>query len=296
MRLVLTNKRGTFEIGGGNHPTARLLEIEGLSPPEKDLETEACEGGAGDYIKHMRDKSRTMTMSFDFYGVEDDVYKLYRILAQPLEMRFFIGSIRRKISAICINQTEIESIIYHRLQKIVLQFYCANPYFHSLAPKRYPVAKRTDLFPNVVLDDGKQGISLIVRNGIATVKETTTIVKNEGDTVVYPTIEVVNNSVQNTTSGISCSVVVKNVTTGKSMTISYNPAQGEKITFDAADRKITSNVNGNITGKITDDTFLSEMYLDFGDNEIEITATAGNTEYELASVCYVDNNYGAVMI
>ena len=296
MRLVLTNKRGTFEIGGGNHPTARLLEIEGLSPPEKDLETEACEGGAGDYIKHMRDKSRTITMSFDFYGVEDDVYKLYRILAQPLEMRFFIGSIRRKISAICINQTEIESIIYHRLQKIVLQFYCANPYFHSLAPKRYPVAKRTDLFPNVVLDDGKQGISLIVRNGIATVKETTTIVKNEGDTVVYPTIEVVNNSVQNTTSGISCSVVVKNVTTGKSMTISYNPAQGEKITFDAADRKITSDVNGNITGKITDDTFLSEMYLDFGDNEIEITATAGNTEYELASVCYVDNNYGAVMI
>lgn len=296
MRLVLTNKRGTFEIGGGNHPTARLLEIEGLSPPEKDLETEACEGGAGDYIKHMRDKSRTITMSFDFYGVEDDVYKLYRILAQPLEMRFFIGSIRRKISAICINQTEIESIIYHRLQKIVLQFYCADPYFHSLSPKRYPVAKRTDLFPNVVLDDGKQGISLIVRNGIATVKETTTIVKNEGDTAVYPTIEVVNNSVQNTTSGISCSVVVKNVTTGKSMTISYNPAQGEKITFDVASRKITSDVNGNITGKITDDTFLSEMYLDFGDNEIEITATAGSTEYELASVCYVDNNYGAVMI
>lgn len=296
MRLVLTNKRGTFEIGGGNHPTARLLEIEGLSPPEKDLETEACEGGAGDYIKHMRDKSRTITMSFDFYGVEDDVYKLYRILAQPLEMRFFIGSIRRKISAICINQTEIESIIYHRLNKIVLQFYCADPYFHSLSPKRYPVAKRTDLFPNVVLDDGKQGISLIVRNGIATVKETTTIVKNEGDTAVYPTIEVVNNSVQNTTSGISCSVVVKNVTTGKSMTISYNPAQGEKITFDVASRKITSDVNGNITGKITDDTFLSEMYLDFGDNEIEITATAGNTEYELASVCYVDNNYGAVMI
>lgn len=296
MRLVLTNKRGTFEIGGGNHPTARLLEIEGLSPPEKDLETEACEGGAGDYIKHMRDKSRTITMSFDFYGVEDDVYKLYRILAQPLEMRFFIGSIRRKISAICINQTEIESIIYHRLNKIVLQFYCADPYFHSLSPKRYPVAKRTDLFPNVVLDDGKQGISLIVRNGIATVQETTTIVKNEGDTAVYPTIEVVNNSVQNTTSGISCSVVVKNVTTGKSMTISYNPAQGEKITFDVASRKITSDVNGNITGKITDDTFLSEMYLDFGDNEIEITATAGNTEYELLSVCYVDNNYGAVMI
>lgn len=296
MRLVLTNKRGTFEIGGGNHPTARLLEIEGLSPPEKDLKTEACEGGAGDYIKHMRDKSRTITMSFDFYGVEDDVYKLYRILAQPLEMRFFIGSIRRKISAICINQTEIESIIYHRLQKIVLQFYCADPYFRSLSPKRYPVAKRTDLFPNVVLDDGKQGISLIVRNGIATVKETTTIVKNEGDTVVYPTIEVVNNSVQNTTNGISRSVVVKNVTTGKSMTISYNPAQGEKITFDVANRKITSDVNGNITGKITDDTFLSEMYLDFGDNEIEITATAGSTEYELSSVCYVDNNYGAVMI
>lgn len=294
MRLVLTNKRGTFEIGGGNHPTARLLEIEGLSPPEKDLETEACEGGAGDYIKHMRDKSRTITMSFDFYGVEDDVYKLYRILAQPLEMRFFIGSIRRKISAICINQTEIESIIYHRLQKIVLQFYCANPYFHSLSPKRYPVAKRTDMFPNAVLD-GKQAIDLDV-GSIATVKETTTIVKNEGDTVVYPTIEVVNNSVQNTTSGISCSVVVKNVTTGKSMTISYNPAQGEKITFDVASRKITSDVNGNITGKITDDTFLSEMYLDFGDNEIEITATAGNTEYELASVCYVDNNYGAVMI
>ena len=294
MRLVLTNKRGTFEIGGGNHPTARLLEIEGLSPPEKDLETEACEGGAGDYIKHMRDKSRTITMSFDFYGVEDDVYQLYRILAQPLEMRFFIGSIRRKISAICINQTEIESIIYHRLQKIVLQFYCANPYFHSLAPKRYSVAKRTDMFPNAVLD-GKRAIDLDV-GSIATVKETTTIVKNEGDTVVYPTIEVVNNSVQNTTSGISYSVVVKNVTTGKSMTISYNPAQGEKITFDVADRKITSDVNGNITGKITDDTFLSEMYLDFGDNEIEITATAGSTEYELASVCYVDNNYGAVMI
>lgn len=62
------------------------------------------------------------------------------------------------------------------------------------------------------------------------------------------------------------------------------------------DSGITHTNIGSGTGKITDDTFLSEMYLDFGDNEIEITATAGNTEYELASVCYVDNNYGAVMI
>lgn len=294
MRLILTNNRGTFEIGGGNHPTARLLEIEGLSPPEKDLETEACEGGAGDYIKHMRDKSRTITMSFDFYGIADDVYKLYRILSQPLEMRFFVGSVRRKISAICINQTEIESIIYHRLNKIVLQFYCANPYFHSLSPKRYVVAERTDMFPNAVLD-GKQAINLDVGN-IATRKDTVTIAKNEGDTVVYPTIVVVNNTAKNTTSGISCSIVVKNITTGKTMTISYNPAQGETITFDVASRKITSDIAGDITGKITDDTFLSEMYLDYGDNEIEVTATAGTVKYAIASVCYVDNNYGAVMI
>ena len=317
MRLILQNERGAFEIGGGNHSAARLLEIKGLSPPEKDLETEVCEGGAGDYVKNMRDKSRTITMSLDLYGDENDIYRLYRILSRPLTIRFYLGDVRRKIAAICINETEIESVIYRRLQKVALQFYCANPYFHDFTPKIYAVAQATDMFPNDITSDGKQAINLDV-GSIATKKDTVARVKNMGDTIVYPTVAISNNESplksgdrlpgdnNNVDNVTGTTVTVTNATTGKSMTIDYTPEQGEKITFDLENRKITSDSKGDITKYITDDTILGDMYFDCGINEITaaiaVSYTLKNTgeakthSYDITTVCYIDNNYGAVVI
>ena len=53
----------------------------------------------------------------------------------------------------------------------------------------------------------------------------------------------------------------------------YHMAKDEQITFNFPERKIISSVNGNITKKITNDTILSNMYLDVGRSVISVESS-----------------------
>ena len=83
---------------------------------------------------------------------------------------------------------------------------------------------------------------------------------NSGDVDAFPVFTIKCNA---TASG---GVAIKHDTTGKRIKLNYTPIIGEEITVDTYNQMITSNIKGNITGKITlDSDFFS---LQVGENKI----------------------------
>ena len=150
MEIVIQNKNGRIEIGGGSHPNAGLIEIAGLGLPASEPNIIKYAGQPGYNMLGRVDMERTITMSLDFNGIPFDVMKIYRVLQEECELLFFLGGERRKIKGFCLNPTEVENIIYKRMYKLVLQFVCENPYFEDFTDKVISLSTRTDLFRHLL--------------------------------------------------------------------------------------------------------------------------------------------------
>lgn len=286
MRIILTNEYGSFEMGGGGHPMARVYDIAGIGLPSKETQSVVFAGQSGRTVTDIRDVERTITIGFDFYGGVHEIEKLYKCIYHPVEIQFFTGSSRRKISGRCVAATDIEKIIYHRWSKLVLQFVCDDPYFRDLYPEKIGIAAITDKLPNVY-EDGEWYVSL---PAVATERVNSRAVRNYGDTVIYPVIRLYNNKEVAATGNIT----VTNETTGKAITLEYLMSANEEVTVDIPRRTITSDVSGDITNYISDDTALGDFFLAIGENTLS-AASSGETDDIIAELEFY-NNYIAVVI
>ena len=282
LEIVIQNKNGRIEIGGGRHPTARLIEIAGLGLPASEPNTIKYAGQPGYKMLGRVDMERTITMSLDFDGIPFDVMKIYRVLQEECELLFFLGGERRKIKGVCLNPTEVENIIFKRMYKFVLQFVCENPYFEDYTDGVISLSTREDKFPTS-FEDGKGYITL---PAVATKRTAVITVNNRGDMDAYPTVTVV--------AGEDSEVlIISNLTTGKSITINKEIAAGERIVFDVGNRTIKSDLAGSLLNYISDDTIMSEFVLQRGVNDI--LATNGSLNLLTGSVAY-KNQYKAVVL
>lgn len=288
MRIVIQNDFGKFEIGGGRDKKARLITIEGIGIPAKDDTTIVFEGQAGKTVTGSRDLERVITMSLDFSGDECEVEKLYRIIHKPVEILFFLGNRRRMIRGRCTTATDITGIIYHRLQSAVLQFVCYNPYFLDFNKTVKAISANEDQFPNTNMD-GKWYVELPAK---ATLRSSKASIYNYGDVEIYPLITLQNNKTIDTLSDNS-SITLSNLTTGKDVILEYQMSAGENVIIDLENRAITSDINGSIVSCISDDTVLSDFYLEVGKNDIVIEA--GSAE-NIFAVAHYFNQYVSVVI
>lgn len=289
MKIILKNEYGEFSLGGGAHPHARIINIEGLGIMAREVNSLTFEGQAGVTTRGVRDLSRTITMSFDFYGGEKEIEKLYRIIYEPLEILCFFGSRRRKISARCVNATDVSAIIYQKWQTVVLQFSCDNPYFCDFNNTVIKIATPRDMLPNTFLE-GEWFVSL---PSVATVIDYTARVENRGNTRIYPVIRLYSHKEEGLPDEI-LGVAVKNHTTKKTIYLNYSLSPEEVITIDLLKRKIKSNISGDITNKISDDTCLGDFYLNPGGNLIEVVSE--NQDDLLSAEVEFTNNYVAAVM
>lgn len=282
MEIVIQNRNGRIEIGGGSHPSAKLLAIEGVGLPARSPETIKYSGQAGYKILNVTDMERTITMSLDFTGIPFDVMKIYDVIQEECELLFFLDGVRRKIKGICISPPEPEKIIYQRMYKLVLQFICESPYFEDFHTNDISLSTRTDMFPTS-FEGGKGYITL---PAVATERTSAVSLQNKGDMDVYPVITI-------TADESSDGLVISNITSGESITLNKEIAEGETLVFDVANRDITSDIDGNCLNYMSDDTILGDFKLNKGNNEVVVTngkfnALTGNITYK--------NRYKAVVM
>lgn len=288
MLITLKNEYGAFYIGGGNHETARLIEITGLGLAGKEVTSVVFPSQAGHTVKKFRDSERTVTMSFDFYGEPHIAERLYKILYHPLYICINRGDgVRRKIYAYISGECEIESIIFRKWQKIALQFICPNPYFNDGTNLTKNIGGHIDRLPNAY-EGSEWKISLPC---IATERTTRRIIYNNGDVLVYPVFTIKNHG--SNSQSASHTVTVKNHTTEKSITVTVMISSSDTVIIDVPKRKITKN-GAVITNCLSDTSVLSEMYLAVGENDLEILTNDANDIIGM-DIEYT-NNYAAVTL
>lgn len=288
MRIVLKGENGNFEIGGGAHANARLLDIQGIGLPPKEVTAATFAGQNGQSVTSVRDSVRTITVSFDFYVNPRMMQKLYGILYAPVEMCFYTSGGRYTITAQCRDSVDVERIIYGAWNKVAVQFVCDDPYFHDMQETKIAVASYVNYFPNAY-EDGKWLVSL---PAVATERLTRVTVKNKGVTKIYPQISAKKtNAAVGTSSEYGLKLI--NHTTGKTIEIDYRLTATSNILFNVAKRKITDG-DVNITSYISDDTVLSDFYLIPGANDIEVIAL-DNADLITADLTF-NNNYIGVAI
>lgn len=285
MRLIIQNEYGKFEIGGFNHPIARLQQCNGLGTIKKKINSVNFVGQIGSTVQSIEINERTITLKFDFYGDAKKVEDLYKILSESVELVFVTDRYRRKIKGYVIVDIQTSNIIYGAWQDVIIQFFCPYPYFNDLEDIILPVSRITNKFPNLQESDGWY----IQLPAVATEQNSSSIITNYGDTILYPIF-----IIKGMDDVVCDSIIIKNKTTDKQIVINRNIAKNEEIIIDLPNRKIKSSVSGDITKYISDDTILSDFFLNVGDNEIEVTSSNA-LKTIIANIQY-NNNYVSVVL
>lgn len=259
MRLIYKSKGGTVEMGGCNNPLIKITQMTGFSIPAKEYETVTFATENGVTTTGEKDIARTITVTGDLYGGQYEIMQALKAFYYAGELYCDFGLIRRKIACKCINLEDMERNRNCGINTFTIQFQCDYPYFsdwydttHSLAGYKNLVTESFEL-PCVftrMLQEGK--------------------VNNDGDKIIFP---IINISADTDPFDDTAILTVKNRTTDASIKIGHVMKKGEVVTIDLATRQIESSLEGRITNHITDDTVLSDFYIDLGENDLEFSTS-----------------------
>ncbi len=271
MNLSFKNDLGTLEMGNGCD--IRITDISGLALPKKIRNTASYAGISGNILLSENVSARTITVSGDIKISDYSdilISKMLRILNS--EGVLYIKNGKKRCIRCSVSDMEFSkpSRVY---REFVIQFTADYPYFTDSDYKKVylfsKVKKITDPFrlPQIFS---------------ARINEAS--VYNSGDTKIYPVINV--RFISDSYDGASVSLY--NDTTGKSLSFIYSSHKDEVITIDAENRLICSDSSGDITSSISDDSYISDFYLECGKNDIRIILqNCGNASAE----CLYKNSY-----
>ena len=262
MQLIYKSKGGTVEMGGGKHPLINIIEMSGFGLPTKEYESVSFTSENGVTTIGEKDLPRTITITGDLLGGQNEIMKALKAFYYEGELYCDFGRIRRKIECKCINLADIERHMNSGINSFTVQFQCDYPYFNDWNDTVQSLAG----YKNLVTDTFTLPcvFTQMLQEGT---------VYNNGDKSIFPIIKI-TASYEPTLDNAVLSII--NHTTGAMVKINYSMQNGETVEIDLATRQITSNRNGRITNCITDDTVLSDFYLQIGENELSFKTSDGN--------------------
>jgi len=253
MRLYFENDMGRIEMGDNSF--IRITDISGLALANKIRNTASYAGTIGNVLLSETVSARTITVSGDikitgeYNMLMEDVL---RILNE--EGTLYIQNGKKRCIKCVLSALEFSKLksVY---REFVMQFTADYPYFTDNTYKESALFSRVK---NII-----QPFKLPI---IMTKRISEAVIYNGGDIISYPIIEL--EFLSNCESGAVISVF--NDTTKKSVKLIYSCMSGERIAMDIENRSIKSSINGDITGLISNDTYLSDFYLLKGKNKLRI--------------------------
>ena len=273
MLLKYVSEGGSFELGGGDNPFINITKMNGFELPAPDYETVKYVGENGVTTTGKTDLPRTLTISGDLMGGQLEIMNVLKALYYPGELYCDFGQIKRKIACKCTNLEDIERHQNCGINGFTFQFQADYPYFNDFYDTQTNLARYVNHVSNS-----------FVLPCVFTEKLNEGIAYNSGDKITYPVICLRGESDGSLTSA---TLTITNVTSGKSIKIEHSLQNGEEVTFDLNTRRIKSNISGNITKKITDDTVLHEFFLEKGENKLTFSST---DTYQLVKATISFNN------
>lgn len=272
MKLILENRYGKITLGKDGF---NILSAEGLGLTTKSYTTVECVSRSGQETINVHENARVITIGGDVYIRDNkNKEKALKILSDDVWLTVITGAKKRKI------YTKIREFeIYNKnggYMGFVLQLEADNPCFKDLQQDVNTIYERKNLVSGE-----------FILPCIFTERTVGRQVINKGSQITYPKI-VIYDLGGNGKTETEKIITLLNKRTGKSVTFEYETSEGEVITVDFDRRTAESNYTGDITNCLALENYLSEFYLEEGENFIDII---NKTTREISPVCFHDNNY-----
>lgn len=270
MYMYYKNEVGKIDFRfGGDYPV-RVTDIDGLYPVERTFNTVSYADIDGVDTISSSISGRTVTVGGDIkISNKRFLSEMLKVLDKPGELYMDFGEKKRKL--VCRSAHFTPGERNRKYMRFVILFSSDMPYFYGFDEETEYVRKREDTI-------GKN----FVLPCVFTISSTENDVVVNGDAVCEPVFEITcikEAAIPNEESGIS----VINETTGESIKLCLYLRKNEIILIDVENRKITSNMRGNMLKYISEDTFLHRFKLGIGLNHIKIVSD--NTDEQINALC-----------
>lgn len=261
--MTFENNFGRICLSGGRGTSFRVTEVEGLGLVAREFNVTNYANQPGQVLISQRDVARTITVSGDVCaqaGLKKTLSDMMRILYYPGKLSIFTDIGKRVIDCRCKTVTE-PKYRSREVASLVLQFVCDRPYFTDEADKQESLFYKQNL----------------IRSSFTlpcpfTERVHRKQVVNRGDVAAEPVITVFNDVAVSDVGVMSLDfgLEVVNHTTEQSVLLEYETVPGETVTIDIPNRNITSSIAGDITNRISKNSFLSDFILAPGANDLEV--------------------------
>lgn len=284
MRIKMENQYGSVFLGGFGSDEFSITQIEGLGFPDVTLNQVQYAGQEGKTTLSASRECRIITISGDIKGncKNRAIRKAIKVLSAPVEVWICVGNRKRKLLCHCTSFTPSYGNRYYK--EFAMQLECDSPYFSDASETRQAIYREEKKLPcehAEYFGTEKKMISELIQKGTVT---------NLGDVPAEPMITIINTG---GTAGLGAGIVIENKTTGQKITLNYTTQQGETITVNIPERKIDSDRGVNLIGTLSEDSYLSDFWLEEGANEVCVTANS--TAETLVAYCSFYNRYLEVM-
>jgi len=270
MYMYYKNDAGKIDFRfGGDYPV-RVTDIEGLYPLERTFNTVAYADIDGVDTISSSVPGRTVTVGGDIkISNKQFLRDMLKVLDKPGELYMDFGEKKRKL--ICRSTHFTPGERNSRYMRFVIVFSSDMPYFYGFDEETEYIRKREDII-------GKNFILPCV----FTTRSTENDIVVNGDAKCEPVIEITCIK-EATTPEEESGIIVLNETSGESIKLCAYLLQDEIVEVDVENRKITSNMRGNMIKCISEDTFLHRFKLVQGANHIKVMSN--NADEQINALC-----------
>lgn len=255
-KLTLKNSLGEAVMAGGGNSHIRLTALSGLEFVPKSYGT--VKFSETDGIQTVTDvhTERTITGKGDiFFTSDEEIKKLYSVFLKKGEI-FLTSKGKSYKCGYKPSKFETEKQGNH-VVSFVFQIICDSPYFLPYRSEKKDIYKRQDMINGDV-----------TLPAVFTARETKTYVVNKGHKKCEPTINLYYAKDLEGTSDNG--VIIKNATTGQFIKFNGKVKDYGSVAVNVSQRKAYAGSGEDISRLLSNDTYLSEFFIETGSNEIEI--------------------------
>ena len=276
------NETGSIDFGGGNSDSIwKVTSADGLAFSGRSFTYAKYSGQDGQKTTDVTVNARTITLSGDVF-LGDNFSSEFKDAITVLEdegtiqIKTHLGT--RHINARCCDFRENGRRGKYML--FVVQFICDDPYFEDADKTEVAIYNQIPrLDKNFAFPD--EFSTRVSRRNLLYLGT------REAEPVIFIRVdEGVDGENQ---------LVIKNHTSGESLTFNYGGVMGDYITVDIKNRKIYNQEGQNLLKYLDDDSFFDGFHLFPGNNDIEVINRNVNTGISV-TCCFANRYSEAVYI
>lgn len=264
MKMTYINKFGKVAMSGDGSCCFSICDIDGIHLVGKDRTLIHFHNKDGYDETHSFYGQRVITVSGDIKSDNyEELKNAINVFSSPGTLTLSTDYSSYQISVNDITfKTQKKNNAY---TTYCVQMTCDFPHFYDCDDTYSGIYSRTGLITkNTFLP------------AVFTKRIVGGVVENYGNVICEPIIII--NCLSDTPEE---PITIFNETTNKQITINYSASAGEEITIDIPKRIITSNINGDITSHLDAESYLCDMYLAQGENEMDVITFSDNKNMEM---------------